>query len=206
MEQNSDKHLPITIHLIDTDESEAFTLPGGYQYLSRGLLLRLENEGELASVLARGAAQIALRVGTRMATVDDILEMASVPLADRSLSAGRPPSTGPSPGLAELKEKRDAEFDADYFGVQYLYKSGYDTRCFLDLVKLTGSANGNAQEPLNAYPPLAQRLQTLQDESAEILPKRDGEIVSTHEFEDFRDRLQALKSTVGKPQSAGSRN
>ena len=53
---------------------------------------------------------------------------------------------------------------------------------------------------------LAQRLQALQDEIAEILPKRDGEIVSTHEFEDFRDRLQALKSTVGKPQSAGSRN
>lgn len=153
VEQNSDKHLPITIHLVDTDESETFTLPGGYQYLSRGLLLRLENEGELASVLARGAAQIALRVGTRMATVDDVLEMASVPLADRSLSAGRPPGTGPSPGLAELKEKRDAEFDADYFGVQYLYKSGYDTRCFLDLVKLTGSANGNAREPFNAYPP-----------------------------------------------------
>ena len=209
VERNSDKHPPITIHLIDTGKSETFTLPGGHEYLSRGLLLRLENEGELASVLARGIAQTALRVGTRMATTADILQTASVPVvspADGSPSAGSPPGVGPSPRLAELKARRDAEFDADYFAVQYLYKSGYDTKCFLDLVTLTGDASANVPQPFSAYPPLTQRLQALQEEIAQILPNRDGAIVSTNDFQEFRTRLQALKPESGAPQKTDNNN
>jgi len=54
--KNSDLQMPVTFRLIDSDDVEALTLPGGYQYLSRGLLLELQSESELASVLARGIA------------------------------------------------------------------------------------------------------------------------------------------------------
>jgi len=66
--QNSDADLPISIQVMDSDDVDAFTLPGGYQYISLGLLLRLESEGELASVLARGIAHTALHSATREMT------------------------------------------------------------------------------------------------------------------------------------------
>jgi predicted Zn-dependent protease len=62
--QNSDAKMPIAVSVIDSDESSALTLAGGHQYITRGLLLRLESEGELASVLARGIAHTALRSAT----------------------------------------------------------------------------------------------------------------------------------------------
>lgn len=78
--KNSDARMPITVRVIDSDSMDAFTLPGGYQYVSRGLLLRLAGEGELASVLARGIAHTALRSATTLATRADILQTSTVPL------------------------------------------------------------------------------------------------------------------------------
>jgi beta-barrel assembly-enhancing protease len=193
VEQNSDKHIPITIHLIDSDEFKSFTLPGGHQYITRGLLLRLENEGELASVLAHGTAQMALRSGTSVATKGD---MARIDLNGAS----------PAIHVMDLKYFRDAEYDADYFGVQYLYKSGYDPQCFLGFVQLVGDTKGSVPETLSPYPSVPHRLKALETEIAKILPKRDGAIVSTPELQEFKDRLQAMKPEGAKPQNPSSDN
>lgn len=197
VERNSDKHMPITIRLIDSDTVKAFTFPGGHQYITRGLLLRLQSEGELASVLARGIAHTALRSATEIATKVEMLQLATaaVTLPGR----GGPPNS-PVP-LIELEAKRGAELDADYFGVQYLYKSGYDPQCFLDFLQRIWGPGKPAPGPFSDDPPLAKRLQALQREIKEILPNRDGAVISTPEFQEFKDRLQATKPETAAPEN-----
>ncbi|HXZ11194.1 MAG TPA: M48 family metalloprotease [Candidatus Sulfotelmatobacter sp.] len=179
IEQNSDKHLPVTIKLIDAEEVKAFALPGGHLYITRGLLLRLENEGQLASLLARGVARVALRSYTNIATI-----------MDRSPSRRILPGPGVSAtGSAQFQElDRDAELDADYFGVQYVYKSGYDPTCFTDFVQRIWGTNP-IPKWFRDYPPLPKRLRALQKEIAGIMPTREGAITTTPEFQEFRVAL-----------------
>jgi predicted Zn-dependent protease len=189
---NSDAHIPVTVRVIDSDVVNAFTLPGGYQYINRGLLLQLHGEAELAGLLARGIAHTALRSATRAATKGELMQLATVPLILTPVGWS---STIP---LTELKMRRQDELDADYFGVQYLYKAGYDPRCFTDFIERiwgTSSATAkNVPKVLSTFPPLDERLAALQNEISNILPSRDGAIVSTAEFDAFKERLPAQKS------------
>lgn len=139
VEQNSDKHMPITLHLIDSDKISAYTLAGGQQFFTRGLLLRMDNEGELASMLARGIAVTALRSDTMLATKLGLMQILSVP-NDSAIPMAMPNNGLPmAAALEALKMRRDAVLDADYFGIQYLYKSGYDPQCFSEFIQRTGS-------------------------------------------------------------------
>ena len=194
---NSDARMPITVQVIDSDTLNAFALPGGYQYVNRGLLLRLEGEGELASVLARGIGHTALRSATREATKWQ-LTFSTIPLIMMG-PPGSPTSGFPlAIPLGLLKMRRDHELDADYFGIQYLYKAGYDPRCFTSLVqRLWGSgaaATEKVPNALSTYPPLDERLAALRSEISEILPPRDQAIISTPEFDAFKERLHAQTS------------
>jgi beta-barrel assembly-enhancing protease len=194
--QNSDARIPITIRIIDSEEVDERILPGGYLYLSRGLLLRVGNECELASVLARGIAHSALRSGINLLIV--------ARLGSPSANFGRELTNGPKfrEGTAQrqadaLRVKREEEFDADYFGLQYLYKSGYDPECFISYVEKAWSADASTTQvapALSAFPPLPERLEALQKEITDILPKRDGAATNTPEFAGFRGQLTKLSS------------
>jgi beta-barrel assembly-enhancing protease len=196
--QNSDAKMPITVRVVDSDESSALTLAGGHQYITRGLLLRLESEGELASVLARGIAHTALRSATMELTRAALLQMASIPII---ISGQVGTSNNPSAFAISfnlLKTRWEDELDADYFGVQYVYKSGYDPDCFARFVQeVWSSSPGTRSAPLTAafdpFPPLLERLEALRKESANLSPKRDGAIVSTPEFDGLREHLRASK-------------
>jgi beta-barrel assembly-enhancing protease len=192
VERNSDKHIPMTLHLIDSDNVSAYTLLGGQQFVTRGLLLHLDSEGELASLLAHAIATTALRSDTMIATKLNIMQISSVPL-DQRLPVPSPSSGMPiGAALEGLTFRRNAVFDADYFGVQYVFKSGYDPKCFTEFVQLTGDSVKSAPDTFSAYPPLSERLRALQSEIGNILPKRDGAVVSTPEFQRFKNQLQAM--------------
>ena len=100
--------------------------------------------------------------------------------------------------LTQLKFRPDGKFDANYFAVQYVYKTGYDPKCFVSFVqRIWGSgsaANAKISRTFSSYPPLEERLHALQNEISEILPLRDGATVSTSEFDAFLERLRAQKS------------
>jgi predicted Zn-dependent protease len=192
VEGNSDKHIPLTIRLIDSETVEAFTLPGGYQYITRGLLLRLNTEGALAAVLARGTARTALRSDTTIATESQITRMATKPLVKSPNQDGS--LNFDASDLVELKRRRDAELDADYFGAQYLYKSGYDPACLIDLLQALGEPGVAVTEVFRKFPPLSVRLNALRKEIAEILPPRSSAVISTQDFEQFKAQLHALKA------------
>jgi predicted Zn-dependent protease len=159
--QNSDVQVPVIVRVIDSEEVYALTLPGGYQYITRGLLLRVDTEGELASLIARGIAHSALRSAMRESTRT---ALASISLPMIFTTQNAPINATSDSGLAApmmlLKMRRDDEFDADYFGVQYVYKAGYDTDCFSRFIQTVwpaSSASGNPPaKALSAVPPLSE--------------------------------------------------
>jgi len=193
---NSDARIPITVRIIDSEVVDARILPGGYLYLTRGLLLRIGNEGELASALARAIAHSALRSGLNL--------LVTARFGTVSLIFGQELTAHPTfrEGTVQrqadvLRVKRNQEFDADYFGLQYLYKSGYDPECYISFVRKVWPANPSgtaAATVLSEFPPLPERLEALQKEIGDVLPKREGASTNTPEFADFRELVLKLSS------------
>jgi len=196
--QNSDARFPIVIRVLDSDVVNGFTLPGGYLYINRGLILQMESEAELAGVLARAIAHTALRHATRQATRGEMLQLASIPptifmpssMANYAMYEG----LNLSIPLSTLKFQRDAEREADFFGLEYLYKAGYDPGSlprFLERMSLQKSSGKSIPPAFDSFPPVSERVASMNKEIAKILPHRDDAIVSTPEFEIIKARLRA---------------
>jgi predicted Zn-dependent protease len=192
--QNSDATIPITVQVIYVDYAQAFTVWGGHQYITRGLLLRLQNECELASIIARGVAHTALKTPAREQSRANLMQIASVPFIYAGVNSGNE-LAGPAAELGMLKFQRLDAFDDDYFGIQYLYKSGYDTDCFLSTQQHLQPIRpvGQTSRLFDPFPPFADRLVQLHKEINEILPKQANAIVSTSAFNEFMDHLRSLK-------------
>ncbi|HEY6269779.1 MAG TPA: M48 family metalloprotease [Candidatus Acidoferrum sp.] len=198
--RNSDARLPITIRIIDSDVVDAFTLPGGYQYINSGLLFKTEGEAELAGVLARGIAHTALRSSTIEATKGELMQLASPPamiFIPNSMAAGHAMYQGLNLTIPVtfLKFRRDEERAADFFGLQYLYKAGYDPECYIRfLERVWPQPTNNISEVFNPFPPLPERLQNMNKEITTILPRQNAAIVSSSEFQLVKERLREWNS------------
>jgi predicted Zn-dependent protease len=197
--RNSDAQLPITIRLIDSEDSYALTFLGGHLYLTRGLLLQLQNEGELAAAIARGVAHTALRSATGEATRATLVKTTGFPVIGQD-----PPVHSTDPNFADnlviLSFRRKDELAADYFGIQYLYKSGYAPECFISLIQKVWPASATTTaRALSSFPPLTKRLDALQKEIDEILPKQTGAITDTEDFEALRQHLLGLPPPKPSP-------
>ena len=85
--RNSDAHVPFTIKVIDSDEVNAFALPGGFFYVNSGLIMRAQEESELAGVMAHEISHVTARHGTKQATKGEMMQLGHDSLND--LWAGR---------------------------------------------------------------------------------------------------------------------
>src|SRR2546423_2405614 len=132
--RNSDAKVPFTIKVLDSEEVNAFALPGGFFFVNSGLMLKAESEAELAGVMAHEIAHVAARHGTKQATKGEIINLASIPLIFMGGWAGYAIRQGASVAipLGFLHFSQSLEAEADYLGLQYLYKSGYDPNAFVD--------------------------------------------------------------------------
>jgi predicted Zn-dependent protease len=191
--QNSDADMPVTVRIIQRNDAGAFTLPG-HLYLTTGLLLRLHNEGELASVLARGIAHTAIHSLGRMLTREAMLKMTSAPALGIDILPPAPGSNDFAAMLTSLKFRRGFELEADYFGIQYVYKSGYDTNCFLSALQTVWQPDPRKPQTkaFSLFPPLEDRMKMLRQEADDILPKRPGDVVTTPEFDSFMEHLRQI--------------
>jgi len=203
---NSDARVPVSIRLIDSDTINGFVLPGGFQYINTDLLLQAENEGELAGVLARGIAHTALRSSTKEATKGELMELSTVPLTILGPAGwggyGIYQGLNLSIPITYLRFHRDAQRAADFYALQYLYKSGYDPECLVRLLERGPSqppAATKIPETFSEFPPLPERLASMKKEIAKLLPHQDTAIVDAAEFQQIQERLRGLKSreTVG---------
>jgi predicted Zn-dependent protease len=203
--KTSGAEFPITIRVLDSDMMEASTLPGGFQYVNRGLILATESEAELAGVLAHGIARTNLRSSTALATKAELTQLVSIPamifipytLAGYASYQG----TNLAIPLTFLKFSRDSVRQADFCGLQHLYDSGYDPESYLQFVErlLQSQSNSQAQaksvpKVLSPLPPLTERIQALREEIDRLMPPRDTAVVSSSEYEAVKERLKAWES------------
>ena len=198
--RNSDAQVPFTIKVIDSDEVNAFALPGGFFYVNSGLILAADEESELAGVMAHEIAHVAARHATRQMTRAQWVNIGSIPLifvgggigyAIRSVAGLAVPMTF-------LSFSRSFESEADYLGLQYMYKAGYDPNAFVQFFEKLQAREkkkpGTLAKAFSTHPQTPDRISRSQEEIATILPARAQYIVTTSEFADVKARLANLEN------------
>ncbi len=198
--RNSDARVPFTIKVIDSDEVNAFALPGGFFYVNSGLILHAQEESELAGVMAHEISHVTARHGTKNATKGELMQFATIPLI--LLGPGGWAGYGLYQGLnlaipvTYLKFSRDAEREADFLGLQYMYKAGYDPNSYVTFFERIQADEkrrpGTIPKVFSTHPPTPERIENAQKEIARILPARQEYIVTTSEFDSVKGRLRNI--------------
>jgi predicted Zn-dependent protease len=198
--RNSDAKVPFTIKVIDSDEVNAFALPGGFFYVNSGLVLAADNESELAGVMAHEIAHVAACHAAREQTRGQLANLASIPLifVGGGLGYGVYSAASVALPMTFLRFSRGFESEADYLGLQYLYKSGYDPQSFIAFFeKLKAQEKkkpGFLSKAFSTHPQTPDRIEKSQAEIAHLLPPRPEYVEDTSEFEDVKARLAAIEN------------
>ena len=198
--RNSDAKVPFTIKVVDDDSVNAFALPGGFFYVNTGLILAADEEAELAGVMAHEIAHVAARHATRNATRAELANLLSIPLifVGGGIGYAAREAVGIGLPMTFLKFSRGFEAEADYLGLQYMYKAGYDPNAFVAFFeKLEAQEKkkpGTLAKAFSTHPQTPDRIQKSQQEIATILPPREQYIVTTSEFDQVKARLATIEN------------
>jgi len=198
--RNSDAQVPFTIKVIDSDEINAFALPGGFFYVNTGLILAADEEAELAGVMAHEIAHVAARHATRQITRSQWANIGTIPLIFVGGGIGYAIRGAASIGLplTFLTFSRGFEAEADYLGLQYMYKTGYDPQAFISFFEKIQAQEkkkpGTLAKAFATHPQTPDRIEKSQEEIAKILPARPQYLVTTSEFDEVKARLASLEN------------
>ena len=196
--RNSDAKVPFTIKVIDSEEINAMALPGGFLYVNSGLITAADSESEIAGVMAHEIAHVTARHATEQQTKATIANYAMVPLIFLSggiASAIYNASSFLIP-MQFLRFSRKAETEADYLGLQYMYKTGYDPTGFVSFFEKLQSKKkkkkGKLATAFSTHPPTHKRIEKTQANIEKILPERDQYVINTTEFDRIKAKLIAM--------------
>lgn len=198
--RNSDSKLPFTIKVIDASEVNAFALPGGFFYVNTGLVLTADSEAELAGVMAHEVAHVSARHAMRQMTRSTLANLASIPLifVGGGIGYAARSAAGLSLPLTFLKFSRGFEEEADYLGVQYMYKSGYDPQAFISFFERIHAAEklkpGTLSKVFASHPPIESRIEKTQKQLSTKLPASSQYILTTAEFDEVKTRIAILQN------------
>ena len=196
--RNSDAKVPFTIKVLDTEEPNALSLPGGFFFVNAGLVALADSESEMAGAMAHEIAHIAARHGTRQATRGQIINIGTIPLIFWGgwTGYGVRQAAGLAIPLGFLQFSRSFEREADSLGLQYLYKTGYDPNTFVEffekLEKLEKKKPGTLGKLFRTHPMTEDRVAEAQKEIQTVLPPKPEYVVNTSEFLNVKARLLAM--------------
>ena len=198
--RNSDAKVPFTIKVLDTEEVNAFALPGGFFFVNSGLILKADTEAELAGVMAHEIAHVAARHGTKQATRGEIAQIGmmvasiAVPYGWTGYAAMQGASMAIPLGF--LQFSRGMEREADFLGLQYMYKTGYDPAAFVDFFEKIQTMEkrkpGSIAKVFSTHPMTDDRITAAQEEIQKDLKAKPEYVVNTSEFNDVKARLAML--------------
>ncbi len=203
--KNSDAKVPFTIKVLDTDEINAMALPGGFFYVNSGLILACDSEDELAGVMAHEIAHVAAHHAAREMTKLNYMQIGSIPLmifAEGSWTGyGIYEISQLAIPLTFLQFSREYEAEADYLGIQYAYRAGYDPQgmvsIFEKLDALEKHKPGALSRAFSDHPATPDRIADVENEIATILPARSDYLVTTSEFDQVKARLARIQNKRG---------
>ena len=200
--RNSDAKVPFTIKVIDTDDINAFALPGGYFYVNSGLILAADNEAELAGVMAHEIGHVAACHVARQQTRGNMVNLASIALifvpGGFAAYEAEQAALGVGVPAAFMKFSRNFESEADFLGMEYMYKAGYDPQSFISFFEKVEAQEkkkpGTLAKAFSSHPMTPDRVQAAQKEMQTVLPSRPEYIVNTSEFDDVKARLASIEN------------
>ena len=198
--RNSDAKVPFAIKVLDSEEVNAFALPGGFFFVYSGLILKADSEAELAGVMAHEIAHAAARHGTRQATRGELAQIGMIAMSIAIPYGWTGYAIRQGAGLAIpmgfLQFTKAFEREADYLGLQYLYKAGYDPIAFVDFFEkiqtLEKKKPGSMAKVFSTHPMTDDRIKSAQTEIQKILVAKPEYVVNTSEFNDVKGRLAML--------------
>ena len=196
--RHSDLRVPLRVRVVDSDEVNAFALPGGHFFVTTGLLLEARTEAELAGVTSHEIAHVASRHATRGMTRVKVWNWASLPL----LFFGGPVVYGIQQGLALavpltfLQFSRNDEREADFLGLQYHVASGYDPVAFIDFFERTRqrekTQRGGIAKAFSSHPMTRDRITAAERTIEQVLPPREEYVVTTSRYDELQQHLESL--------------
>lgn len=198
--RNSDAQVPFTFKVIDSDVINAFSLPGGFVYINSGIIMAADEEAELAGVMAHEIAHVCARHATRQLTRSQYAGLATIPLIFVGGGIGYAVynAAGLAMPIAFMSFQRGFEAEADYLGLQYDYKTGYDPQAFISFFEKVQAEEkkkpGFMDKTFASHPQTPDRIEASQKEIATILPARPEYVVSTSEFDDVKARLAEIEN------------
>jgi len=197
---HSDAKIPFTIKVIDSDEVNAFALPGGFFYVNKGLILAADNEAELAGVMAHEIAHVCARhamENERKMQVLDYGLLAGMILGGGIIGNVLYNGGGLIEGMAFLKFSRGAEEEADKLGIQYMWAAGYDPNAMATMFEKLEAKNkkkpGTISKLFATHPAPPERRAAAIALAARF-PEKEEYVISSSEFQRVKNRLLRLSN------------
>jgi len=198
--RNSDAQVPFTIKVIDSDVVNAMALPGGFFYVNSGLILAADEEAEMAGVMAHEIAHVAACHAAREMSRANLLQIASIPFifVGGGIGYAGYEAAGIGGMFGILKFSRNFEAEADYLGIEYMYRAGYDPSAFVSFFEkiqaMEKKKPGTLAKAFDTHPQNQDRIEKSQEEIRKILPAKAEYVVTTSEFDEVKARLAAIEN------------
>jgi beta-barrel assembly-enhancing protease len=208
--RNSDLKVPLTVKVIEDPSINAFALPGGFLYVNSGVLQHADEESQVAGVIAHEIGHVAARHWASMMTKQTLMQFAMIPLMFTPMSIGV--YYGISAAMQGLpllfvKFSQNQEAEADYLGLQYMYKAGYDPESYVaffgKVTEMERHQPGSVPEIFMDHPPTPDRIIKCEQEIKQILPNKPEYLVSTSEFNDIKSRVSTVLIAQARQKPGG---
>jgi predicted Zn-dependent protease len=194
----SDRDMPYEFDLLRSDVPNAFALPGGKIYITAGLMSDMENERELAAVLAHEVAHVAQKHNVaaleRQLGASVLLELASAALGGTEGQIAEV-AGGVVAGMVQLRYSRNAEYEADTFGIRYMERAGYNPWGMIELLttlkNLSDSEPGSFAEMFSTHPLTSKRI-----EEARQTVRSEYSGYATSASDPSRDRFMQMRQRL----------